>query len=70
MGKLNKQERVELTVKLNGMEQRLKRTPNYKIWNEYVKKVFKAVEVYSFEELINKNAFEANDLINQFKNIR
>jgi hypothetical protein len=70
MSRLSKEQKRELTVKLNGVEQRLKRTSYYHIWNEYVKRVFKAVGVYSFDELVNINAYEADDLILQFKDMK
>jgi hypothetical protein len=67
MSRLSKQEKTELTIKLKGIEQRLKRTSNYKMWDNQVKLAFNIAGVFSFEELICTDICIANDLIESFK---
>jgi hypothetical protein len=67
MSRLSKQEKLDLTIKLKGIEQRLKRTSNYKMWDAQVKLAFNIAGVFSFEELIYTDICIANDLIESFK---
>jgi hypothetical protein len=66
MSRLSKQEKTELTIKLKGIEQRLKRTSNYKLWDNQVKLAFSMTGSFSFEELICKDIFIVEDLIETF----
>lgn len=66
MSRLSNKEKLELTIKLKGIEQRLKRTSTYQAWDERVKLAFNITGVFSFEELIVKDICIANDLIESF----
>ena len=66
MSRLSRQEKTELTIKLKGIEQRLKRTSNYKMWDTQVKLAFNTAGVFSFEELICTDVFIVEDLIETF----
>jgi hypothetical protein len=66
MSRLNNKEKLELTIKLKGIEQRLKRTSNYKLWDAQVKLAFGIAGVFSFEELICRDICIVNDLIESF----
>jgi hypothetical protein len=66
MSRLSNKEKLELTIKLKGIEQRLKRTSNYKTWDSQVKLAFNTSGVFSFEDLIAKDVCIANDLIESF----
>jgi hypothetical protein len=66
MSRLSNKEKLELTIKLKGIEQRLKRTTNYKLWDAQVKLAFSTVGAFSFEELICRDVYILNDLIESF----
>lgn len=66
MSRLSNKEKLELTIKLKGIEQRLKRTSDYKLWDTQVKLAFSTTGVFSFEDLICKDMYIVTDLIETF----
>lgn len=57
-------EKIELVKQLNWLERKNKRNAQ---WNEQVKLAFRVSGSFSFDELIQKDKYIAQDLVEQFK---
>ena len=57
-------EKIELVKQLNWLERKNKRNTQ---WNEQVKLAFRVSGSFSFDELIQKDKYIAQDLVEQFK---
>jgi len=57
-------DKIELVKQLNWLERKNKRNAQ---WNEQVKLAFRVSGSFSFDELIQKDKYIAQDLVEQFK---
>jgi hypothetical protein len=67
--RVSKEKKQFLLHKLNHLEVKYKRTPQYSLWDNKVKDLLTKAGAYSFEALIHNDVVSVEMLITEFKDI-